>query len=117
MKTFKDYLHSDIPNVFVDITEHGDVANINGVNVNVVWDGDTLNYRVRTDYQGLILGDALFFISADEWAKVPRVSHPPRTDEAILIDGRHATITMVQENAGVYDITITYAGTGRDYAY
>ena len=49
MKTFKDYLHSDIPDVFVDITEHGDVANINGVDVNVVWDGDTLNYRVRTD--------------------------------------------------------------------
>ena len=43
--------------------------------------------------------------------------HPPRADEAILIDGRPATITMVQENAGVYDITITYAGTGRDYAY
>ena len=48
---------------------------------------------------------------------MPRVSHPPRTDEAILIDGRHATITVVQENAGLYDITITYAGTGRDYAY
>ena len=61
-------------------------------------------------------GDALFFISADEWAKVPRVSHPPRTDEAILIDGRHATITVVQENAGLYDITISYAGTGRSYA-
>lgn len=116
MKTFKDYLHSDIPDVFVDITEHGDVANINGVDVNVVWDGDTLNYRVRTDYQGLILGDALFFISADEWAKVPRVSYPPRTDEAILIDGRHATLTVVQENAGLYDITINYAGTGRSYA-
>ena len=116
MKIFKDYLHSDIPNVFVDITEHGDVASINGADVNVVWDGDTLNYRVRTDYQGLILGGALFFISADEWAKVPRVAHPPRADEAILIDGRHATITVVQENAGLYDITINYAGTGRSYA-
>ena len=117
MKIFKDYLHSDIPNVFVDITEHGDVANINGVDVNVVWDGDELNYRIRADYQGLLVGDALFYISAESWEQVPEVRHPPRTDEAILIDGRHATITMVQENAGVYDITITYAGTGRDYAY
>ena len=117
MKIFKDYLHSDIPNVFVDITEHGDVANINGVDVNVVWDGDELNYRIRADYQGLLVGDALFYISAESWEQVPDVRHPPRTDEAILIDGRHATITMVQENAGVYDITITYAGTGRDYAY
>lgn len=117
MKIFKDYLHSDIPNVFVDITEHGDVATINGAQVPVVWDGDELNYRIRTDYQGLLVGDALFYISAESWEQVPDVRHPPRTDEAILIDGRHATITMVQENAGVYDITITYAGTGRDYAY
>ena len=49
MKTFKDCLHSDIPDVFGDITGHGDVANINGEDVNVVWDGDALNYRVRTD--------------------------------------------------------------------
>ena len=39
------------------------------------------------------------------------------TGGAILIDGRHATITMVQENAGVYDITLTWAGTGRSHAY
>ena len=39
------------------------------------------------------------------------------TEGAILIDGRHATITMVQENAGVYDITLTWAGTGRSHAY
>lgn len=117
MKIFKDYLHSDIPDVFVDINEHGDLATINGAQVPVVWDGDELNYRIRTDYQGLLVGDALFYISAESWEQVPNVRHPPRADEAILIDGRHATITMVQENAGVYDITLTWAGTGRNHAY
>lgn len=112
-KTFKEWMHQDISQVFIDVEEHGDLATINGVEVPVVWDGDTLNYRIRANYQGLILGDALFYISAKEWEKVPRVSHPPRTDEAILIDGRHATLTVVQENAGLYDITIAYAGTGR----
>ena len=103
--------------MFIDVEEHGDLATINGAQVPVVWDGDELNYRIRTDYQGLLVGDALFYISAESWEQVPNVRHPPRTDEAILIDVRHATITMVQENAVVYDITITYAGTGRDYAY
>ena len=117
MKTFKDFLESDIHEVFVDVKEHGDMATINGVEVPVVWDGDELNYRIRTDYQGLLVGDALFYISAESWEQVPNVRHPPRADEAILIDGRHATITMVQENAGVYDITLTWAGTGRNHAY
>ena len=88
MSTFKEWMERDISAVFVDVEEHGDMATINGVEVPVVWDGDTLNYRIRANYQGLILGDALFYISAKEWEKVPRVSHPPRTDEAILIDGR-----------------------------
>ena len=113
-KTFKEWMHQDISQVFIDTEEHGDMATINGVQVPVVWDGDELNYRIRADYQGLILGDALFYISADSWELVPQVSHPPRTDEAILINGRHATITIAQENAGMYDITIAYAGTGRN---
>lgn len=117
MKNFKHYLYSDIPNVFVNIEEHGDVAQINGVSINLVWDGDTLEYKIKKDYPGLILGDVLFFISVDEWEKVPKVSHPPKSDEAILIDGRHATITNVKENAGLYEITIAYSGTGRAYAY
>ena len=92
------------------------MATINGVEVPVVWDGDTLNYRIRANYQGLVLGDALFYISAHDWEKVPRVSHPPRADEAIQINGRNATLTVVQEHAGLYDITIAYAGTGRNHA-
>lgn len=115
-KTFKDWMASDISQVFIDVEEHGDMATINGAEVPVVWDGDELNYRIRNDYQGLLVGDALFYISAESWEQVPNVRHPPRTDEAIFIDGRHATITVVQENAGMYDITIHYAGTGRSYA-
>ncbi len=111
--SFKDYLQSDIANVFSNTEEHGEAAAINGVSVPVVWDGDALNYRIRKNYDGLIIGDALFFISAADWAKIPRVKNPPRVDEAIQIDGKHATITLINENAGMYDVTITYAGTGR----
>lgn len=113
--TFKDYMLSDIPNVFVNTSEHGEKVNINGVDVNIVWDNETLNYRIQNDYQGLVLGDALFFISADEWAKIPHVSKMPKTNEAILIAGCKATITLIASNSGLYDITINYAGAGRTY--
>lgn len=113
--TFKELMSQDIEKVFVNTSEHGEKVNINGVDVDIVWDNETLNYRIQNDYQGLVVGDALFFISAKEWAKIPRVSNPPKTNEAILIAGCKATITLVSSNSGLYDITITYAGMGRVY--
>ena len=113
--TFREQMSRDIAKVFVNTSEHGEKVNINGVDADIVWDNETLNYRIQNDYQGLVLGDALFFISVEEWAKIPRVSNPPKTNEAILIAGCKATITLVSSNTGLYDITITYAGTGRVY--
>lgn len=113
--TFKERMFDDISKVFVNTSEFGEKVNINGVDVEIVWDNETLNYRIQNDYQGLVLGDALFFISAEEWAKIPRVSNPPKTNEAVLIAGCKATITLVSSNTALYDITITYAGTGRVY--
>lgn len=110
MSRFKELLRADISQVFIDTEEHGELATINGVQVPVVFDADKLNYRIQQNYNNLIIGDELFFIEDTQWAKVPMVSHPPRTDEAIMINGKHATITMVQQNAGIYDITITYTG-------
>lgn len=116
-KTFKEWMHQDISQVFIDVEEHGDLATINGVEVPVVWDGDELNYRIRTDYQGLLVGDALFYISAESWEQVPNVRHPPRADEAILIDGRHATITRYRKTLGCTTSPSSMPGRGRDYAY
>lgn len=111
--TFKEQMTADLEKVFMNTAEHADIATINGAQVTVIWDSDTLNYRIRNDYNGLLIGDALFFISEAEWAKIPRVSNPPRAGEAISIDGRAVTISLISSNAGLYDITINFAGGKR----
>lgn len=111
--TFKEQMAADLENVFMNTAEHADAAMVNGAKVAVIWDSDTLNYRIRSDYNGLLIGDALFFISETEWAKIPRTSNPPRAGEALNIDGRAATIALISSNAGLYDITINFAGGKR----
>lgn len=112
--TFKDWAAADIPEVFFDTSEFADTLTINGTSVNVVWDKDSLEYKRIRDYDGMIDGDALFYISAVQWATIANVASPPRTDDAIQIAGqrgtRNATIVNVAENAGVYDITIRFTG-------
>ena len=112
--TFKDWAAADIPEVFFDTSEFADTLTINGTTVNIVWDKDTLEYKRIRDYDGMIDGDALFYISADQWATIANVANPPQADDAIQITGsrgsRNATIVDVAENAGVYDITIRFTG-------
>lgn len=112
--TFKDWAAADIPEVFFDTSEFADTLTINGTTVNIVWDKDTLEYKRIRDYDGMIDGDALFYISADQWATIANVANPPRADDAIQITGsrgsRNATIVDVAENTGVYDITIRFTG-------
>lgn len=112
--TFKDWAAADIPEVFFDTSEFADTLTINGTSVNVVWDKDNLEYKRIRDYDGMIDGDALFYISAAQWATIANAASPPRADDAIQITGargtRCATIVDVAENAGVYDITIRFTG-------
>ena len=112
--TFKDWAAADIPGVFFDTSEFADTRTINDTSVDIVWDKDSLEYKRIKDYDGMIDGDALFYISAEQWSTIANVANPPRADDAIQIAGtrgtRHATIVDVAENMGVYDITIRFAG-------
>lgn len=112
--TFKDWAAADIPEVFFDTSEFADTLTINGTQVDIVWDKDSLQYKRIRDYDGMIDGDALFYISAAQWDTIANVASPPRADDAIQITGargkRCATIVDVAENMGVYDITIRFTG-------
>lgn len=109
---FKEYAHQDIAGTFVNQDEFASKVNINGVTVSVVEDKDQLLYRIKKDYEalGLIIGDILFFISEEEWAKIPRVSPAPTVHEAITYNGRPCTVTDVTPQEGIYEITLQKAG-------
>lgn len=107
---FKGHVSLDIPSVFIDLDEFASAKVINGVSVNVVEDKDQLNYRIKQDYNGLVIGDVLIYISAEEYAKIPKMKPVPTADQILRYAGIPMVITDVAEQEGVYEIILRNAG-------
>lgn len=107
---FKEYVQHDIGNTFVNQTEFASTVNINGVSVDVVEDKDQLLYRIKKNYDGLVVGDILFYISMGEYSKIPHVSSIPTANEAVTYNGRPCVITEANAQEGMYEITLQKVG-------
>lgn len=108
--SFKEYVQHDIGSTFVNLTEFASEVNINGVAVSVVEDKDQLLYRIKKNYDGLVVGDILFYISEEEYSKIPHVSPTPTANEAVNYNGRPCLIVDVTAQEGMYEITLQKAG-------
>lgn len=107
---FKEYVQHDIDSTFINLTEFANEVLINGVRVNVVEDKDQLLYRIKKNYDGLTVGDILFYISKEEYAKIPHVSKIPSANEAINYNGKPCLIMDVTTQDGLYEITLQKTG-------
>ena len=108
--SFKEYIADDIKNVFMDADVFASDVIINGVKVRVSEDEDNLRYRIQKNYDGLVIGDVLFYITRKEYAKIPKMKPIPQANQAITYNGKPCTITSVTENEGLYEIIIQMAG-------
>lgn len=108
----KEYIKKD-HKVFINQDEFSDTANINNVLVNVVVDNDRLTQKIVKEYDGLVVGDILFFITAEEYAKIPHMSRMPKADEALVFNNKPCIITSVTTNMGIYEVVLQYGGGGR----
>ena len=109
---FKEYVKQDNVNTFMNNEEFANGIIINGAEVCAVEDNDKLLYRIQQNYSGLVVGDILFYITAAEWAKIPRVSARPTVNIAIVYDGKPSTVTNVSEQDGIYEIILQHSGGG-----
>lgn len=107
---FKEYVTKDITGAFVNLDEFAMPIAINGETVNVVEDSDRLEYRIKTNYNGLVIGDVLFYISEDEYLKIPHVNQIPTADQIISYGGTPMTIVNVGKQMGMYEIILRNAG-------
>lgn len=106
----KDHFLNDIDTVFNNIDELGELANINGAMVTIVQDEEKLMDRITQDYDGLVVGDILFFISTSELKKVPRIQVPILTGSAMSFKGKPCTVIKAIRNYGMFEIQLKYAG-------
>ena len=110
---FKEYVAKDIENIFVNEKEFSEIVTINGVSVVVNIDNDKLSQKAFTDFEGVIIGDILFYISAEEFKKIPLMKKTPKADDALMFNGKPSVIINVTETVGIYQIALQYSGGGR----
>lgn len=100
MMNFKDHLLKDM-HTFINISEFAVIAEIEGSNVNVVIDNDTLKeYQLKNGGEGLINDGLLFHVKKSEMPFIPI----PGQD--IMFNNSYYFIEDVVENDGLYTITL-----------
>ena len=107
---FKEYVKNDINNTFINNAEFAKSCKVNAVTVLVVEDSDKLEERIKSDYNGLIIGDILFYISLEEYRKIPGMTRVPQANQAINYNGKPCQIVEVKEQAGMYEIVLQTNG-------
>ena len=108
---FKEYVMQDVKKTFINLLEFAQPVFINGAEVLVVEDNDELVYKITKNFDGLVIGDLLFYISSEEWSKIPAVLGPS-VNQAISYNGKPATITNVVKTEDMYEVIIQYVGGG-----
>ncbi len=100
MANFKDYLQSD-HQVFFNPDEFGEISQINGRNLTVVEDEDRLAERTKKEFDGISIGELLYFVKAVEYGEKPEIGEAQRYGK------RQMYVTDVKESSGIYEIILS----------
>lgn len=100
MPTARDYFLKDLQ-TFINPDEFAVQATIEGETVNVVIDTEKLKERQLANYaEGLHTEELLFHVVKKE------LSFYPRPDNRVKVDGSHWKVIDVQEDEGLFVITV-----------
>lgn len=100
MSNFKDFLMKDLDNVFFNDDEFSEEHNINGKNMTVSIDNDRLMERSKKEFEGLSVGEILYFVKANDFGELPEQGTPQ------TFDGRMMSVFNAREDTGVYEIIL-----------
>lgn len=99
MPALKDFLNQDM-SVFFNEDEFSSTHNINGKNTLVTVDNDKLMERTQKDFNGMSIGEILYYVKADDFGELPEQG----TSQSF--DGRNMYVFNAREDKGVYEIIL-----------
>ena len=99
MPDFKDYLSQDL-STFFNSDEFAELHDINGRQFFVILDNDRLSQRTQREYEGIYVGDLLFYVSASDYGA------RPKPGEVIKFDQAPYEVFDVKEDGGIYEIVL-----------
>lgn len=97
---FRDYVQQDLESFFFNPDEFGEIHVVDGRQLTVIVDNDRLTQRSQQEYDGIYVGDLLYFVRAEEYGP------PPKPDSVQLFDGKAYTVFDVREDTGMYEIIL-----------
>ena len=99
---FKEQLKKDI-DTFLNIDEFAEKHIINKKELNIIIDNETLKERTKKEYEGIFVGDILYFVKATDYGL------PPKAEDIQILDGRQYKVFDVNIQNGVYEIILQSA--------
>lgn len=103
MRTFKEQLEKDFHDAFFNLNEFAELHNIDGKNIPVVVDNDTLlalNLGKNADSDGIFEDAKLFFVMKEN------LEHEPVIGQIMEFDGETYPIGNILEDFGGYAIIL-----------
>lgn len=98
-KVFKDFVESDITNVFVELTEFAEKAMIEGVEMDIVRDTDAI---LQSDKKNQVAAyDHIFHVASSYFTKAPQAG------KQMDFNGEVYFIITVHENMGMLTIGLS----------
>lgn len=106
---FKQQLKKDVKNIFFNFSEFADFHSVElgrypAVNILVVIDGDLIKERYKATDSLFV--DGVFRQETFAYIQVDDLPEEPVNNEILRLDGKLFIIKDVNENMGVYEITI-----------
>lgn len=99
MSTFKDILKSDL-DIFFNDDEFAELHNIDGRIISIIVDNEHLMKRSKVEYEGVAVGDILYFVKEEEYGKLPKIGEVQRFDGVIC------EVFDIRSESGVYEVIL-----------
>ncbi len=102
MSKFLDIVKSDLAIFFDEISEK---VYLDGVPVNIIIDHDRLKDRSKKEYDGIYIGDLLYFAKVDDFIM------PPTIGDLQRLNKKRYEVFDVRKDVGLYEIILKGAGS------
>lgn len=99
MSTFRNQLAKEMA-IFINPKEFAEPHMIDGRMLNIVIDNDRLVERSKKEYDGISVGEILYYVSAKDYGERPSQGAPQ------IFDGRQMFVFDCREDGGTYEIIL-----------
>ncbi len=100
MSTLKDYFSSDL-NIFINSDDFAEIHTINKRQLTIIVDNDRLMHRSKKEYDGISVGEILYFVKKSDFRECLEEGTPQ------VFDGRQMYVFNIREDNGMYEIILT----------